>query len=61
MFEIFYNEEPELAKLDIVKFYDANANGINDDGQLITGWTVRIKYGIDYIRYTPVSIFLDPD
>jgi hypothetical protein len=43
------------------KFYDANANGINDDGQLITGWKVRIQDNIDYIRFTPIDIFLDPD
>jgi hypothetical protein len=51
---------PEGA-LSVVKFYDANANGINDDGQEITGWRVRIQDGIDYIRYTPVLIFVDPD
>jgi len=45
----------------VTKFYDANANGLNDDGQLITGWKVRIQDSIDYIRYTPVSIILDPD
>ncbi len=49
------------ARLDVIKFYDANANGINDDGQLIVGWKVRIQDGIDFIRYTPVSILLDPD
>lgn len=49
------------AKLNVIKFYDANANGLNDDGQLITGWKVRITDGVDYIRYTPVSIELDPD
>jgi len=49
------------ATLNVIKFYDANANSINDDGQLITGWKVRIQDGIDYIRYTPVSIIVDPD
>jgi hypothetical protein len=52
---------PTPAQLHVRKFYDANANGINDDGQLITGWKVRIQDNIDYIRFTPIDIFLDPD
>jgi hypothetical protein len=51
----------EISELHVIKFYDANANGINDDGQLITGWKVRIQDNIDYIRDTPVDIFVDPD
>jgi hypothetical protein len=51
--------EPEVATLNVIKFYDANANGINDDGQLITGWKVRIQNGIDVIRYTPVSMIVE--
>jgi len=47
--------------LNIIKFYDANANGLNDDGQLITGWRMRIQDEIDYIRFTPVSIIVAPD
>ena len=47
--------------LRVRKFYDANANGINDDGQLITGWKIRIQDNIDYIRFTPVDIILDAD
>jgi hypothetical protein len=43
------------------KFYDANADGINNDGQLITGWKIRIQDGIDIIRFTPVSVVVDPD
>jgi hypothetical protein len=50
-----------IATLNVIKFYDANANGVNDDGQLITGWKVRIQDDIDYIRHTPVSIIVDPD
>jgi hypothetical protein len=49
------------AELKVLKFYDANANGLNDDGQLITGWKVRIYDGLDWIRFTPVDLFLDPD
>jgi hypothetical protein len=37
------------------------ANSINDDGQSITGWKTRIQDHIDYIRYTPVDIIVDPD
>jgi hypothetical protein len=53
--------EPPEATLHVIKFYDANANGINDDGQLITGWKVRIQDGIDFIRYTPVTMVVEPD
>lgn len=52
---------PPTAELKVVKFYDANANGINDDNQPIAGWKVRIQDKIDYIRYTPVDIIVDPD
>jgi hypothetical protein len=51
---------PKPARLKVIKFYDGNANGINDDKQLITGWKVHITDGIDYIRYTPVDILVDP-
>ena len=47
--------------INVIKFYDANANGINDDGQLIVGWRIRIQDSVDYIRFTPVSIIVDPD
>jgi hypothetical protein len=47
--------------VNILKFYDANANGINDDGQLIVGWRMRIQDQIDFIRFTPVSIIVAPD
>ncbi len=29
-----------LSKLDVVKFYDANANGLDDDNLPITGWKI---------------------
>jgi hypothetical protein len=54
-------EVTQPATLNVIKFYDANANGINDDAQLITGWKVRIQDNIDLIRFTPVSIVVDPD
>lgn len=55
------NGTPPQGSLEVIKFYDANANGINDDGQLITGWKVRIQDGIDIFRFTPVSIIVAPD
>jgi hypothetical protein len=53
-------QPPAEATLNVIKFYDANANGLNDDGQLITGWKIQITDDIEYIRYTPVMIILDP-
>jgi len=55
------NADDEPVTLDVLKFYDANANGIDDDGQPITGWKVRIVDGIDLIRYTPAHLLLAPD
>ena len=57
----FKVEESDSGTLEVVKFYDANVNGIDDDGQPIAGWEVRIVDGIDYVRYTPVSIIVAPD
>jgi hypothetical protein len=50
-------EDP--AHLDVVKFYDANANGINDDGQPITGWKVNVSPTPGDL-FTPVSIDVAP-
>lgn len=52
---------PPQATLNVIKFYDANANGINDDEQEITGWKVIIEDGINLIRFTPVTVIVDPD
>ena len=54
-------EVEQKANLRVRKFYDANANGINDDGQPITGWMFRIHDNIDFIRFTPVDLIVDPD
>jgi hypothetical protein len=52
-------DHPELH---IQKFYDANANGIDDAGDSpITGWRIRIQDNIDYIRFTPVDIIVAAD
>jgi hypothetical protein len=48
-------------ELKVVKFYDANANGVNDDGQPIIGWKIRITDDIDITRETPVDVVVDPD
>jgi hypothetical protein len=47
------------ATLHVIKFYDANANGLNDDGQLITGWKVNIM-DINIDRTTPVTVIVSP-
>ena len=52
---------PPTATLHVNKFYDANANGINDDSQPITGWKVNIQDGINFDRFTPVTMIVDPD
>jgi hypothetical protein len=52
---------PVNGTLNVNKFYDANANGLNDDGQLITGWKVRIIDDTELFRFTPVSIVVAPD
>jgi len=58
-FKVIAGTQP--ATLNVIKFYDANANGINDDNMPIIDWKVQIQDGIDYIRYTPVSIQVAPD
>src|SRR5205085_8080620 len=52
---------PPQATLNVIKFYDANANGINDDGQPIANWKVHITDSLDFIRFTPVTIIVAPD
>ena len=56
---------PETATLTVEKFYDANANGINDGETLLTGWQVSLDdanhLSFHSVRYTGVSIILDPD
>jgi hypothetical protein len=55
-------QPPETAKLCVEKFYDANANGVADVGEvLIDGWKVRISDGISLIRFTPTCNVIEPD
>jgi hypothetical protein len=49
------------ADLKVIKFYDANADGINNDSQSITGWKVNILDDVNWDRYTPVDMVLAPD
>jgi hypothetical protein len=60
-FKVNAEEPVQPANLTVIKFYDANANGINDDGILITGWKVNITDLMTLIRYTTASVLLDPD
>jgi hypothetical protein len=48
-----------VGRLDVVKFYDANANGINDDGQPIAGWAIDIQPD-GLTLFTPISIMVAP-
>jgi hypothetical protein len=55
-------QEPPQGHLLVDKFYDADADGLQDATEpLISGWQVRIQDGIDFIRYTPVDIIVEPD
>jgi len=52
----------QTSTLRVRKYYDANANGVNDGTDpAITGWKTREHDGIDFIRYTPVNLVVDPD
>jgi hypothetical protein len=53
---------PPQGTLRVIKFYDVNANGALDpEDTQIVGWQVRIQDGIDFLRFTPVSLVVDPD
>jgi hypothetical protein len=52
---------PPQGTLNVEKFYDANANGVNDDGQPIAGWKFNIHDGINWDRETPISMILAED
>ena len=64
-FKVKPENPPENAGLTVEKFYDANANGINDGEVLLTGWQVTLDDAnhLSYhsVRDTPVNIILDPD
>src|SRR5215213_1450847 len=50
------------ATLHVRKYYDANADGQYTAGETyLTGWKFRIHDNIDWIRYTPADMIVDPD
>jgi hypothetical protein len=51
----------DQSTLRVRKYYDANANGINDDSQPIEGWKVHIEDNINLDRFTAVDLIVDPD
>jgi hypothetical protein len=56
---------PETATLTVEKFYDANANGVNDGEVLLTGWQIFIDDAnhllFHSVRFTGVNMILGPD
>lgn len=54
-------EPPPSGTITVRKFYDKNANGLDDDSLDINGWRIDITDGTSYVRYTPVSITVQPD
>jgi hypothetical protein len=57
------NGEPETAKLNVVKYYDTNANGVQDDTVSepnITGWLFHVSDDIHLNRNTPFTLILAP-
>ena len=54
----------ESATITAVKFYDANANGLNDDGQEIAGWKICVQQSagiLDCNHVTPLNMTVAPD
>ena len=54
----------DTAEIIAVKFYDANANGINDDGQEISGWGVCVQQDagiLDCSHVTRLDMTVVPD
>jgi hypothetical protein len=50
------------ATLHVLKYYDADADGQHDPGEVyLDNWKFHIQDNIDWIRYTPVDMVLDPD
>jgi hypothetical protein len=54
------DKPPTPGTICVAKFYDANANGINDDGQPLI-WKVNLLDSISLDRFTPQCLILDPD
>jgi hypothetical protein len=61
-FKVKAGGDVNQATLHVRKYYDANANGQYDSGEAyLTGWKFRIHDNIDWIRYTPADMVVDPD
>lgn len=67
-FKVREDTPPQPGQLCAYKFYDTNANGVDDDGQPITGWQVTIKtahppeadhLGMCIVRETPACLTVD--
>jgi hypothetical protein len=53
---------PPQATLHVLKYYDADADGQHDPGEVyLDNWMFHIKDNIDWIRYTSLTMILDPD
>lgn len=51
--------DPSSATLNVRKFYDANANGLDDDGQDIDGWEFSVVDGTSFFGLlTPLSLLV---
>jgi hypothetical protein len=60
-FKVGPTTTPAFGKLSVLKFYDANANGIFDFGETeIVGWKINIAGSIGD-QFTPYSALLPPD
>jgi len=52
---------PQSAYLQVLKFYDANANGLFDSNeQEIAGWKVAVSDAVSTTCFTPVAMILNP-
>jgi len=62
-FKVKKEEPPPVdprAVLEVHKFYDANANGAFDGGELfLDGWKISIVGTVSIIRFTPVDALVD--
>ena len=55
--------DPEQPRLNVLKYYDANANSMRDPGEsLIEGWKVNVTDGISEDFYTSLlNLLVEPD
>jgi hypothetical protein len=60
-FKVKENNTTPPGWLQVIKFYDANLNGVNDETSFLQldGWQVKIDDSLHFVRLTPVLIGLD--